>query len=182
MSYLHQPYYVGLLSAAAIQGAAHQQPMAFQVMTSKPTRPTVTGRVRIRFFTNRLIDQMPVTEAQTETGTMRISTPEVTAFDLVRYPQGAGHLSNTAMVLSELAESIEAEALVAVARRVRIPEVQRLGYLLDLVGEGRIAKPLAAWLRDRRPRTILLRPDGPPNGGRDPRWNVVPNEKLALDL
>jgi len=30
---------VGVLSAAAIHGAAHQQPMIFQVVTDKPTRP-----------------------------------------------------------------------------------------------------------------------------------------------
>jgi hypothetical protein len=30
MRFLGQPYYVGLLSAAAIHGAAHQQPMVFQ--------------------------------------------------------------------------------------------------------------------------------------------------------
>jgi predicted transcriptional regulator of viral defense system len=38
MHHLGQPYYVNLLSAAAIHGAAHQQPMVFQVVTSKSTR------------------------------------------------------------------------------------------------------------------------------------------------
>ncbi|HAK94450.1 MAG TPA: hypothetical protein DCM87_05480, partial [Planctomycetes bacterium] len=36
MRHIGQPYYVGLLSAAAIHGAAHQQPMVFQVVTGKP--------------------------------------------------------------------------------------------------------------------------------------------------
>ena len=35
MRFLKQPYYVGLLSAAAIHGAAHQQPMVFQVVTDR---------------------------------------------------------------------------------------------------------------------------------------------------
>ena len=49
MRFLGQPYYVGLLSAAAIHGAAHQQPMVFQVITDRPTRPAGAGRVRIEF-------------------------------------------------------------------------------------------------------------------------------------
>ena len=36
MRFEGQPYYVGLLSAAAIHGAAHQQPQEFQVMTNRP--------------------------------------------------------------------------------------------------------------------------------------------------
>ena len=47
MRHLGQPYYVGLLSAAAIHGAAHQQPMVFQVVTSKPTREMRAGKVAI---------------------------------------------------------------------------------------------------------------------------------------
>ena len=48
MHHLGQPYYVGLLSAAAIHGAAHQQPMVFQVVTNKPTREMRAGKVIIR--------------------------------------------------------------------------------------------------------------------------------------
>jgi len=38
MNYLEQPYYVGVLSAAALYGAAHQQPQQFQVVTTAPQR------------------------------------------------------------------------------------------------------------------------------------------------
>ena len=47
MSYLGQPYYVGLLSAAAVHGAAHQQPQVFQVVTNIPTAPMTAARLRI---------------------------------------------------------------------------------------------------------------------------------------
>src|SRR5450756_2468572 len=49
MHFLGQPYYVGLLSAAAIHGASHQQPMEFQVITDRPTRRGLAGRARIQF-------------------------------------------------------------------------------------------------------------------------------------
>lgn len=41
MKFLGQPYYVGLLSAAALHGAAHHQPQEFQVVTNKQFRPAV---------------------------------------------------------------------------------------------------------------------------------------------
>ncbi|MCX7020662.1 MAG: type IV toxin-antitoxin system AbiEi family antitoxin [bacterium] len=181
MRYLDQPYYVGLLSAAGIHGASHQQPMVFQVVTSKPTREMSTGRVVIRFWMNGRVKQMPVTEKQTETGTMRVATPETTAFDLVRYQAGAGHLSNAATVLAELAERMDARALVSLAHLVRLPDVQRLGYLLDAVGQGDLAGPLAKWLEARKPRAIRLRSGEPAEVEINRRWHVLPNAELEID-
>jgi predicted transcriptional regulator of viral defense system len=182
MRYLGQPYYVGLLSAAALHGAAHQQPMVFQVVTGKPTREMRAGKVTIRFSMSSLVERLPVVEQQTETGTMRVAAPETCAFDLVRYPEGAGHLSNAATVLAELAERLDARKLVDVAPLVRIPDVQRLGYLLDAVGQGEVAAPLAEWLAKAQPRAVLLQPGQGGDVGADPRWHVVPNAELEVDV
>lgn len=182
MLYLGQPYYVGLLSAAAIHGAAHQQPMVFQVITNKPTREIHSGKVAIQFSMSSKIEHMPVIEKQTETGTMHVATPETTAFDMVRYQAGAGHLSNVATVLTELAESIDAQVLVNIAHHMRLPDVQRLGYLLDAVGESDLADPLAKWLDTRRPRAILLHPGELADVKVDKRWHVLPNIELEVDV
>ena len=181
MRYLGRPYYVGLLSAAAIHGAAHQQPMVFQVVTDKPTREMHAGRVALAFSMCSNIERMPVTEVKTETGTLRVATPETTAFDLVRYQAGAGHLNNAATVLAELAERIDANALVRIAPMVRLPDIQRLGYLLDLVGENERASPLAKWLHAHRPRAVRLRPGRGAKVKVDKRWHVLPNEDLEVD-
>jgi len=182
MRFLKQPYYVGLLSAAAIHGAAHEQPMVFQVITSKPVREMRAGRVTLRFSMNGKVEQMPLMDVQTETGSMRVATPETTAFDLVRYPAEAGYLSNAATVLAELAELLDADALVALTPLVRVPDIQRLGYLLEAVGQHRLAKPLADWVRTRTPRVVPLRPGGPTEMAPDRRWRVIPNEKLEVNL
>lgn len=182
MRFLGQPYYVGLLSAAALHGAAHHQPMLFQVVTGKPTRPMRAGRVSIRFTMSRLVERMPVIELQTETGSMRVAAPESCAFDLVRYPEEAGHLGNAATVLAELAERLDARKLVEVAPLVRLPDVQRLGYLLDAVGRSEIAAPLAQWLAKKQPRAVLLRPGKGTEAEADSRWHVVPNAEVETDL
>ena len=181
MRHLGQPYYVGLLSAAAIHGAAHQQPMVFQIMTSRPTREMHAGKVAVRFSMNRLVERFPVTEKQTETGTMCVATPETTAFDLVRCPAEAGHLSNVATVLSELAERLVPRKLVHVAPLVRIPDVQRLGYLLDTLGHDDLVRPLAEWLVRQRPRALPLHPGAGTDAELNRRWNVWPNVELEVD-
>ncbi|MFZ4440770.1 MAG: type IV toxin-antitoxin system AbiEi family antitoxin domain-containing protein [Syntrophales bacterium] len=183
MRFLDQPYYVGILSAAAIHGAAHQQPMLFQVVTDRTTRPARAGRVRIGFHMGRHIEKAPVVDIQTETGSMRVSTPEATAFDLVRFALSAGHMGNVITVLTELAEKIAPQALTSIAGLYATSEVQRLGYLLELLGENRLADPLAVWLKDRRYRPILLAPGQP--GGKapsDPRWRVIPNETVEVEF
>ncbi len=182
MRHLGQPYYVGILSAAAIHGAAHQQPQVFQVVTSKPTREMRAGKVTIRFSMSKLVERLPVIEKLTETGTMRIATPETCAIDLIRYPTAAGQLSNAAMVLSELAEHLDGQSLVKIAPLARLPDVQRLGYLLDTIGEGDVASQLAAWLHVQKPRPVPLHPGEPADVDPDNRWHVRPNFELELDL
>jgi predicted transcriptional regulator of viral defense system len=181
MRFLGQPYYVGLLSAAAVHGAAHQQPMVFQVITRKPIREMRAGRVAIRFYMNSLIERFPVVRMQTETGTMRVATPESTAFDLVRYPAAAGNLGNVATVLSELADRMEKRALVALAPIVNTTDVQRLGYLLDQLGYSDLATPLYEWLSSRHPRAVPLVPEERAEVEADGRWHILPNADLELE-
>jgi predicted transcriptional regulator of viral defense system len=183
MRYLCQPYYAGLLSAAALHGAAHQQPLVFQVITNRPTRPAVVGRIQLMFHVSRHIEVVPVVAVQTETGSLRVSTPEATAFDLIRFASAAGHLSNVATVLAELAEKLDPVVLAALAPSYAVPEVQRLGYLLEQLGEEELARPLADWLGAQRHRSVLLAlGQGNSAALPDPRWRVIPNEAVEVDL
>lgn len=183
MKFSAQPYYVGLLSAAALHGAAHQQPQEFQVVTNEQLRPAIAGRARIRFFRKRRIERTPVVDMKTETGVMRVSSPEATALDLLRYVESAGHLGSVATVLAELAERLDAARLAQVAKTEGdVSSAQRLGHLLELAGAGAIAAPLAAWIADRRPRFVPLRPDRPwRRAARDARWRVRVNEKVEAE-
>ncbi len=98
------PYYGGLLTAAALHGAAHQAPQEFQVVTATRQRTIVVGRERLRFLRKRNLARTALMSVKTPTGTMRVSTPEATALDLLRYVDAAGFVSNIATVLHDLAE------------------------------------------------------------------------------
>ncbi|MBI3270841.1 MAG: type IV toxin-antitoxin system AbiEi family antitoxin [Planctomycetes bacterium] len=183
MKFHGRPYYVGLLSAAAIHGAAHEQPQEFQVVTLGQLRPAVSGRARIRFFTKRGVERTPTMEMRTETGAMRVSTPEATALDLLRYPLGAGHLGNIATVLSELAEKMDPERLADVARSEgELSAAQRLGYLLEQVGAPQVAGSLESFVSKQHPRYVRLRPDRSAKGApKNARWHVLVNEEVETE-
>lgn len=183
MAFLGQPYYVGLLSAASIWGAAHQQPMVFQVMTDRPTREFVVGRARVRFHVRKNVFEIPTRATQTETGEMLVSTPEATALDLVHYMSVCGGVGNVATVLHLLAESIDRKALVARAEESPTPDVQRLGYLISLDDSTHLSEALSLSLLDRSARTIHLVPGAAKQGAlRDDRWRVLMDEPVEMDL
>lgn len=183
MSYLGQPYYVGLLTAAALHGASHQQPMVFQVVTDRPTRPAISGRIRAEFRMSRSVESTPVADVQTETGSMRVSTPEATSIDLVRFSAACGGWSNVATLLAELAKQIDPERLCSLAAGTKTPEIQRLGFLLDRAGQPRLADPLLRVLSAKRYRPVLLAPDAPRGEDRAVSpWRVIPNQDVEPDL
>lgn len=182
-AFIRQPYYVGLLSAAALHGAAHQQPMRFQVVTDRPTRPVRIGRETIQFHVSRSVKATAVVHMQTETGALNVSNPEVTAFDLIRFVDACGHMSHVATVLTELAEKLKPLELVRVARHYVLPDAQRLGYLLEHLGERDLIGPLNKWVRSQQLRTVRLEPSG--HRARHPSdraWRVIPNVSLEVDL
>lgn len=183
MRFLDQPYYVGILSAAAIHGASHQQPMSFQVVTDRPTRTARAGRTRIEFHQSGALDATPTVDLQTETGTMRVATPEATAFDLVRYQAAAGYLDNVVTVLADLVELMQPDALARCAKSQPVPDAQRVGYLLEQLGQQALGDCLFRALDGQRLRTIPLAPKRA-RGRRKaaPRWRVIPNWKFEADL
>ncbi|MFY9346042.1 MAG: type IV toxin-antitoxin system AbiEi family antitoxin [Planctomycetota bacterium] len=181
MQFLGQPYYVGILSAAALHGAAHQQPMSFQVVTDRPTPPAGAGRVRIEFHMSSVLAKTPVVDLQTDTGSMRVATPEATAFDLVRYQAAAGYLDNVVTVLAELVERMRPEALTACAKKQAVPDAQRVGYLLDRLGHQALADSVWNGIA-ATPRAVLLVPRrGRGRTRMHPRWRVVPNWNFQAD-
>jgi hypothetical protein len=166
-----------------LHGAGHQQPQEFQVVTDVQQRPAAAGRGRMRFFRKLALSSVPVVEVRTETGSMRVSTPEATALDLLRYLDAAGQVNHVATVLADLAEAMDPDRLLDAARlEQNVPNAQRLGFLLDLVGAGDMGAPLAEWVAERRPRYLALRPDRPlDHAVRDPRWRVLVNATVEAD-
>src|SRR6266545_4030127 len=91
-----RPYYVGLLKAAELHGATHQAVMEFQVVTSKRMPKIRAGRSIISFFYRKDMERVADAVAlhKTDTGSMKISSPELTALDLLRYCHVTGTIDS----------------------------------------------------------------------------------------
>ncbi|HQW57367.1 MAG TPA: type IV toxin-antitoxin system AbiEi family antitoxin [Gammaproteobacteria bacterium] len=187
MAHLELPYYVGLLSAAALYGATHQAPQQFQVMTNTVVSSIIKKKLNIRFFKNQRIEQVLFKERQTQTGTLRVSTPEATALDLVSFYKSSGYFSHIATVLSELEEKLNPDMLIETAQKGEYewPVIQRLGYLLSLeevCGREDLLKPLAKWIADTKPRHVPLAPyKAYQENERESCWRIFINESIEVD-
>ncbi|MCX6910368.1 MAG: type IV toxin-antitoxin system AbiEi family antitoxin [Verrucomicrobia bacterium] len=184
MKFIGQPYYVGLLSAAALHGAAHQQPQVYCVVTSKPVRVIEAARVKIRFYKKADLQATPTVKVRTFTGDIPVSNPAATALDLVAYEKQVGGLDRVMTVLQELGESINAETLVQAAEaNPQLAFVQRLGWLLDKAGFEAVTGKLRDWLGKRGVKPVVLDTAQPAKGfPRDPKWSVIVNTEVEGDL
>jgi len=129
------------------------------------------------------LEEIPVKKINNQRGTIRISTPEATAIDLVGYYQRAGGLEQVMTVLSELAEQIEPDNLVAAAKTAPVAWAQRLGYLLDRVGAGERVVMLKTYVKEKARDSVQLLPSAPrANTLRDPNWKLFINADLEPEL
>lgn len=187
MNYLGKPYYVCMLSAAEQFGAAHQRPQTFSVMTTLPKRISKSQRNTMVEWLYR--EDMPTdcfVIKNTETGTMRISNPLLTAADLVQYQQHVGGLSQVATVLEELAEQLDIRKhFPKVAPFVKNVVWQRLGYILEtILQESQLADELYNQLKSL-PRklnyTALSTTAKTLSYSKDTRWKININEDIEPD-
>lgn len=187
MAYLSKPYYVCMLSAAELLGAAHQRPQQFSVMTTFPKRRVVSTRnVIIDWFYREGLPEDALITKNTETGTIRISNPLLTAADLVQYQQHVGGLSRVATILEELSEQINIKSQFAsLASFVKKVTWQRLGYILEhVVEENELADELYEQIRNF-PGSIMYMPLSTSAEDntyeRNSRWKININVQIEKD-
>ena len=191
MRHEKRPYYVGMLTAAAAHGASHQAVMEFQVVTDKLLPDLVAGRTRIVFSYRKDMAAVSagIEDRKTQSGYMKLSSPELTALDLVRYPQAGAGLDNIATVHSELAERLQPEKLASLSGAFEKAVVQRLGHLLGRLGHPQIAEAMFAALSVRGPLPwVELDPKqagdpdlSPMPSERDERWRVIVRRPPEID-
>ena len=182
MHHLGEVYYTGLLSAAEFHGAAHHRPQVFQVVVAKARRPIECGQVRVEFIFRKNAAVIPTEPRNTSAGIIQISTPEATALDLIGYVRHCAGLDNVATVLAELVEKIDARQLAEVAALSPVAWAQRLGYILELLGENDKANLLADSLHGLHFMPTPLVPGTSIKGAKkNSRWQVFINSEVEPD-
>ncbi|MCD4773470.1 MAG: type IV toxin-antitoxin system AbiEi family antitoxin [Bacteroidales bacterium] len=179
MDFLNRKYYVGLFSAAALHGAGHQQPMEFQIVTQKPALRNINNqKLAISFFTKSEWEMDQIIEKKTETGYLKVSSPEKTAFDMVQYHKRIGGLNRILPILEDLTETIKPSLLSKTAKTQKKTNIQRLGFLLDKLGSKSLASSLFRLLGKDLKELPLSLAHKERTGTINEKWKIIENTEL----
>lgn len=186
MQFLQHRYYLGLLSAASIHGASHQAPQQVFVVTELPTlRPVKNEKLFIRFVHTRDFPEMGMEQKKTQTGYLQVSSPELTALDLVKFEKQVGGLQRTTEVLEELQETIDPKKLQEIARQYpSTATLQRLGYIFECILENEeVASTLDLALESRLRHYLLLSTvEGDETTAINSKWKIKVNTELTAEF
>jgi hypothetical protein len=176
-NWLGRPYYLALQSAASSFGSNPQALQVTQVMTDRPCRVIKVGRIQVQFFVKRGIKLTPTQQPEGAVAPLLVSTPEATAYDLVRYATSIGGIERAAETIRPLLPLLRARELRRVLYGENEPAVaQRLGFVIEASGNKSLAKVVRNWLPDElKPVTL-----SPAKGKRNnlpliKRWQVLNN-------
>ncbi len=183
MKSVNKPYYVALFSAAALHGAAHQQPMEYYVITEKPAlRDIRSDKLKVNFYVKKDWVEKDIVQRKTDAGFIQVSCPELTALDLLTY--GNFSINRVFTILEELIEEMKAPDLTRAARNYsQKASVQRLGYLMDKeIRNEKLSAALKRALKDDPLFPVPLLKSSNVNGRPDPDWKVIKNVNVESDL
>lgn len=184
MKSLNKPYYISHISAAAMFGAAHQQPMEFTVTAETPAPRCIKNkRLKIIFYSKKEWTKEGITKKKTNAGYVNVSIPELTALDLLDKSSIFG-INRIATILNELAEEMNSSKLIKTACQYRNnAAIQRLGYILERdVANEKLAENLWKTLSKRKFSAIPLAPKKEKSGTSNNRWKIIENMKIESDL
>ena len=175
--WLGHPYYVALQSAASIYGSTPQALQVTQVMTDQPRREIIVGRQRVQFFVKRGIERTLLQPLANAYAPLQVSSPEVTAFDLVRYASRMGGLARAVETLAPLLALLRTSDMKHVLETEHeISTAQRLGYILEQAGNTKLADAIYDWLPSRMAVIPLVAtPIGAIKAPTIKRWQLLNN-------
>ena len=180
MRFLNRNYYVGLFSAAALHGAAHQQIMNAQIIIEKPAlRRIKNEKMEIDFFVKNKWNDQNVILKKSDAGYFKVASPELTVFDLIYYNKRIGGINRILPILEELSEAIDVNNLITIIKNCKNNFVlQRLGYIYDhILKEDNLADTIYAAIKDAKTNSVPLSVLNSPIGNLDNKWNIIENIK-----
>jgi predicted transcriptional regulator of viral defense system len=184
MGSLNKNYYLGLISAAALYGASHQQSMETFVITEKPAlRDIITKNLKINFLVKKEWNKEDIKQMKTDAGYINVSSPERTALDLLYYVDKLG-MNRVITILKELIEVIKPSILAKTAKNYsQMATIQRLGYLLEYELEAyKLSQAIFEIIADKKGKNILLMPGKNKIGVANSKWRIINNIKIENDL
>jgi len=189
MRYLGKKYYVALLTAASFNGASHQAAQTFYVISDSNLHAKHKNGIKLEPLYKKKIPDKYISEINSRAASVRISTPELTAIDLVVYMKRAGGINHVATVLSELAESLDFRRVdTNFFNGVSAASIQRLGYLLDeTLGEKDAAdhlyeKAKQVGINFKFIPLVIRKGNNMPITDKNTKWGIDVNYEVESDI
>lgn len=183
MRYKKSDYYVGLLTAADHWGAAHHKPQVIQMVVPKQMALGRANQLKLQLHVKKKFSKKGIVTAQSPSGYYFISSPELTALDIISFEHSCGGFGNMCIVVRDLMEKLKRESLLAVSQNYNtVSVVQRLGYLLEEYGANpNLIVPLKKYLRQKKVSPVPLTRSMPRRGKVHRDWQVIINEKVERE-
>jgi predicted transcriptional regulator of viral defense system len=182
--FLDKNYYVGLYSAATFHGAAHQQIQQDYIITVQPALRAINkGNTRLHFLNIKHWPDKNIVKHKSDAGLFNVSSPALTAVDLVFHHSKIGGINRIMANLEELAEEIkEKDMMDLLSWYPHISAIQRLGYLLGEIDVDRFIINLIEKNQVKHYPILLSPKKGLTVGKTGNKWKVAVNLTLESDL
>ena len=172
----NKPYYVGLLSAAVLHGAAHNRPMIFQIMVKAQYFGTLRNDPSISFHKQNNYISSLIERKEFSCGSLAFSSPELTLYDLIKYERYSGTMNNIILVLKEIQDKLHKQSLKKlVSSTAEKSHLQRLGYLLEHIQRNDLANIIYSGIKNLLPKVYLSNLSSSTTTWSPNRWNIVDN-------
>ncbi len=184
--FLKKDYYIGLFSAAKYHGAAHQQVQKDYILSSPPALLDISKKnIKLEFHTVSVWPEKNVLDKRSDAGIFKISSPALTAADLINNQLKIGGINRIFTVIEELSEEIILSDLKELLSWYpNVSNLQRLGFILEQVkSDQEILKIVYDHISSKGFYPVLLSPEkGKKAGAVNNRWKVDVNIKPESDL
>lgn len=185
-TFLGRNYYLGLYSAAKHYGASHQQIQKDYVLHDKSSLLSISkGPAKLDFFTVSNWPKRNILSRKGDAGMYKISSPSLTAVDLLYHQTKIGGLNRILSILEEVAEEIELSDIKDLLTWYPHKSVlQRFGFLLNEFDHTLESIELIYdHLSLQKFHPVLLSPKSKQKAGAvTNRWKVDVNIKMESDL
>lgn len=185
-AYMSKPYYIAFYSAAAFHGASHQQVQKDYLITQIPNiRDIKKSAIHLKMFAVSTWPAKNVIKKKSDAGYFNISSPALTAIDLIHYQSKLGGLNRMLAIIEELGEAIKPEDIKDLLTWYpHVTAIQRLGYLLnEIKAAPALLELLQDYLETHNHYPVLLSPQRNKKAGSTGNpWKVDVNIKLESDL
>jgi predicted transcriptional regulator of viral defense system len=184
--YMNKNYYLGLYSAASVYGASHQRIQQDYILTVPPALRNIDkGKTKIRFFKTENWPKENIIEKKSDAGMYKISSPALTALDLVHHHTKIGGINRMLANLKEISQEISDKDLdQLLSWYPHKSTLQRFGFIMEqLEVSDNIINAVFKRLKSESFYPVLLTPQKDMKAGKaGNRWKIDVNIKLESDI